>query len=75
MLEHSIKAEFSPRKPELWDSKMIECCFNKKKLYDFVFAYELENGEQFWEPTDENFPTSKPISELDLIIAIECEIY
>ena len=57
------KFKYDPRDrdkpPESWKK-----CFGDH--FNFIFAYKLDCGEKFYEPSDILFPSSNPISERDL---------
>lgn len=60
-----IKVKFKPRNRDKYHGVLIENC-TKGDVYNFIYAYTLEDGSEYYEPCDINFPDSTPINILDL---------
>jgi len=62
-----IKAKFKPKSLENLPGILVQNCMNGG-IYNFVYAYTLGDGSEYYEPDDINFPSSNPINILDLEI-------
>lgn len=66
-MDDIIRAKFTPRDLTKWDTRTIECCAGKEKIYNFKYAYNIK-GEDYLEPIDKNFPSGNPVCIKDLTI-------
>lgn len=62
-----IQAKFTPRDTSRLDTRVVECCVGKGKIYSFVFAYTLK-GDDYLELIDKNFSSSSPVNIKNLTI-------
>jgi hypothetical protein len=61
-----MKAKFKPKSTKNYSRILIELCANEK-VYNFKYAFTLDNGEKYYEPDDIRFLSSDVINVEDLL--------